>query len=79
MLPGLAQRPFSRHSNEFTNTLAPFVPSPQEVVDRMLEMGQVKDGQMVYDLGCGDGRILITAVQRYHAKAIGIEISEVLA
>jgi precorrin-6B methylase 2 len=78
-LPGLAQHPFSRHGNEFTNTIAPFVPSPQEVVDRMLELGQVKDGQTVYDLGCGDGRILITAVQRYHAKAIGIEISEVLA
>ncbi len=76
---GMAQSPFSRRGNEFTSTVAPFVSSPQEVVDRMLEMGQVKEGQTVYDLGCGDGRILITAAQRYHAKAIGIEISEVLA
>jgi predicted RNA methylase len=58
------------------NSLAPFVASPQPVVDRMLEVASVKPGEMVYDLGCGDGRILITAVQKFHAKAVGVELNE---
>jgi predicted RNA methylase len=41
----------------------------------MLELATVKPGDTVYDLGCGDGRVLITAAQRYNAKAVGIEIS----
>lgn len=59
----------------YANKLAPYVPSPQRVVDRMLELAAVRAGDMVYDLGCGDGRVLITAAQRYNAKAVGIEIS----
>jgi len=43
-------------------SLAPFVPTPQEVVEKMLQVAGVKKDEMVYDLGCGDGRILITAV-----------------
>lgn len=56
------------------NTLAPSFPTPQTVVDRMLEIAHVKPGDVVYDLGCGDGRILLAAAQRFHAKAVGIEI-----
>ena len=59
--------------------LAPYVPSPQDIIDRMLEVSQLKRGEMVYDIGCGDGRILITAVQKFGAKAVGIEISPKLA
>jgi SAM-dependent methyltransferase len=55
--------------------LAPFVPSPQNVVERMLEAARVKRGEVVYDLGSGDGRVLITAAQRFGARAVGIEIS----
>jgi ubiquinone/menaquinone biosynthesis C-methylase UbiE len=44
----------------------------------MLELASVKPGETVFDLGCGDGRVLITAAQRYNAKAVGIEISEKL-
>jgi protein-L-isoaspartate O-methyltransferase len=62
----------------YANKLAPFVPSPQRIVDRMLEMASVKPGETVYDLGCGDGRVLITAAQRFNAKAVGIEISDKL-
>ncbi len=62
----------------YGNKLAPYVSSPQRAVDRMLEMAAVKPGELVYDLGCGDGRILITAAQKFQAKAVGIEISDKL-
>jgi len=58
--------------------LAPYVPSPQPVVERMLEMADLKPYETVYDLGCGDGRILITAARDFHAKAVGVELSEKL-
>lgn len=54
--------------------IVPFVPTPQEVVDRMLELAQVKKGDVVYDLGSGDGRIVITAARKYGVRAIGFEI-----
>lgn len=56
--------------------LAPFVPSPQVVVERMLSAADLRPGEMVYDLGCGDGRILITAARQFKAKAVGVELSE---
>jgi protein-L-isoaspartate O-methyltransferase len=52
--------------------------SPQFVVERMLEMANVKPGETVFDLGCGDGRVLITAVQQFNAHAVGYEISDKL-
>jgi len=52
----------------------PFVPTPQAVVDRMLDMAQVKAGELVIDLGSGDGRIMITAAQRHGARGFGVEI-----
>jgi cyclopropane fatty-acyl-phospholipid synthase-like methyltransferase len=52
----------------------PFVPTPPEVIDRMLEMAQVKSGDVIYDLGSGDGRILIQAAKRYGVRGVGIEI-----
>ena len=58
--------------------IAPFVPTPQEVVDRMLELAQVSRADLVYDLGSGDGRIVITAAKRYGAKAVGFEIDAAL-
>src|SRR5258705_11789354 len=52
----------------------PYVPTPQAVVDRMLEMAQVKASDMVIDLGSGDGRIMITAAKRHGARGFGVEI-----
>ncbi len=54
--------------------LAPFDPTPQEVVDRMLALAAVKKGDVVYDLGAGDGRVVITAAKKYGVKAVGFEI-----
>jgi uncharacterized protein (TIGR03000 family) len=54
----------------------PYIPTPDKVVEKMLEMAGVKEGDIVYDLGCGDGRIVITAVKKYGAKkALGVEIA----
>jgi cyclopropane fatty-acyl-phospholipid synthase-like methyltransferase len=58
--------------------LAPYVPSPQAVVERMLEAADLKPSETVYDLGCGDGRILFTAAREFRAKAVGIELSDSL-
>ena len=52
-----------------------FVPTPQEVVDKMLETAGVKKTDIVYDLGCGDGRIVITAARKYGCKAKGFDIN----
>jgi len=54
----------------------PFVPSPLDVVERMLEIADVDEGEKVYDLGCGDGRVLLTAASKYGAKGVGYEIRE---
>lgn len=51
-----------------------YVPTPQPVVDKMLELAEVKPGDIVYDLGCGDGRIVVTAAKKYGVKAIGFDI-----
>ena len=53
--------------------IVPFVPSPQDVVDKMIELAGVKKGDTVYDLGSGDGRIVIAAAKK-GAKAVGFEI-----
>jgi SAM-dependent methyltransferase len=53
----------------------PYVPTPQAVVDRMLEIAKVNKNDVVYDLGSGDGRIVITAAQKYGARGIGIDIN----
>jgi precorrin-6B methylase 2 len=51
-----------------------FVPTPQEVVDKMLEVAKVGKDDVVYDLGCGDGRIVCTAAKKYKCKAMGFDI-----
>jgi SAM-dependent methyltransferase len=55
-------------------SLAPFVPTPEDVVDRMLALAGVTAHDVVYDLGCGDGRIVITAAERFGARGVGVDI-----
>jgi len=64
-------------SAEFREEI-PFVPTPIEVVDRMLELAEVKKTDVVYDLGSGDGRIVIRAAKKYGVKAVGIEMDSLL-
>lgn len=54
----------------------PYYPTPMEVVDTMLDMAGVKAGDVVYDLGCGDGRIVVRAAQR-GARAVGVDLDPV--
>lgn len=54
--------------------LAPYVPTPPDVVERMLDLAQVANEDLVYDLGCGDGRIPIAAAQRCGARGYGVDI-----
>jgi cyclopropane fatty-acyl-phospholipid synthase-like methyltransferase len=58
----------------YTAGEVPFVPTPPEVVNRMLEIADVKPGDVVYDVGSGDGRIVIAAAKKYGVRAVGIEI-----
>lgn len=57
-------------------SLAPYVPSPPDVVDRMLTLAQVTKNDVVYDLGCGDGRIPIAAAKKYGARGVGLDIDQ---
>jgi precorrin-6B methylase 2 len=51
-----------------------FVPTRHEVVAKMLELAEIKPGDVLYDLGCGDGRIVVAAAKKYGIKAIGVDI-----
>ncbi len=75
-LTAYAQQPDLK---DFKTNLAPTVGSPERAIDKMLEMANPKPGETLYDLGCGDGRILIAAAERYKVKGVGIEISNRLA
>jgi hypothetical protein len=66
------------HGRADAADLAPFVPTPQEVVERMLEVAAVGRDDIVYDIGCGDGRMVITAAKKYRARGVGIDIDAAL-
>lgn len=59
--------------------LVPFVPTPYVVARRMLEIAELKPGELLYDLGSGDGRIVIMAAKEFNARAIGVEMRKDLA
>jgi hypothetical protein len=61
-----------------SNWLTPFVPAPMRVAEKMLELAQVNSSDVVYDLGSGDGRIVILAAQKFGARAVGVELDEKL-
>jgi protein-L-isoaspartate O-methyltransferase len=59
--------------------LAPYYPTPEVVVEKMLELGGLKPGEKMFDLGSGDGRIVITAARKFKARATGVEFDPSLA
>jgi tRNA G37 N-methylase Trm5 len=69
LFPAAAQKPMA-HAPD-----VPYVPTPQDVVDQMLKLANVQKGDVVYDLGCGDGRIVVTAAKMGAAKAVGVDIN----
>ena len=71
----LAQAPAQAPAGQLRSPDVIYVPTPQEVVDAMLEVAQVKSTDIIYDLGSGDGRIPITAAQKYGARGVGIDIN----
>lgn len=61
-------------SSESAERVVPFVPTPMKVVESMLELAKVSRNDVVYDLGSGDGRIVIMAAQKFGAHAVGVEL-----
>jgi len=71
-----AERTEGGHTDLF---IAPFVATPLPVVKQMLALAEIKAGEIIYDLGCGDGRVVIMAAQDFGARGIGVEMREDLA
>src|SRR3989337_1235671 len=66
----------TKASTPSSDKLVPYVPTPPEVVRRMLELAEVKRDDTVYDVGSGDGRIVIMAAYDFGAQAVGIELDD---
>jgi len=64
----------SRAASPTVKLDVPYVPTPQPIVDKMLELAKVAKSDLVYDLGSGDGRIVVTAAKRYGARGVGIDL-----
>jgi precorrin-6B methylase 2 len=77
--PNITQPPRSDVDPKGFDRQAPFDPTPEEVVDRMLALAGVHKGDLVYDLGTGDGRVVIAAAKKYGVKAVGFEMDRGLA
>ncbi|MEK6245810.1 MAG: class I SAM-dependent methyltransferase [Pseudomonadota bacterium] len=71
-LPAAAQKPYEPQVGQAGKDVI-WVPTPDEVVDRMLRMAQVTSNDLVYDLGAGDGKIAIAAAKKFGARSVGIE------
>lgn len=71
---GSYSRPEPDFVNSFPDILAPFLPTPPDVVERMLELANTGGDDFLVDLGCGDGRIPIAAAQKYGTRGLGVDI-----
>ena len=67
--------PAQSDSGKYLEHLVPFVPTPLDVAQKMLEVAKVQPDDVVYDLGSGDGRIVILAAQKFGARAVGVELN----
>ena len=75
----LAQKdPAQKDPAQEGDFIAPYFPTPEKIVDQMLKLGELKAGETMFDLGSGDGRIVIDAARKYKANAIGVELDDSL-
>ena len=74
LILGLASTALFAQQEKRTSFDVPYVPTPQPVVDGLLKLAKVTASDVVYDLGCGDGRIVITAAKEYGATGVGVDI-----
>ena len=72
----LAGLVFAQEQQKDIEKLAPYYPTPETIVEKMLQLGGLKAGEKMFDLGSGDGRIVIMAAQKFHADAVGIEMDK---
>jgi SAM-dependent methyltransferase len=72
--PAQAQAPSASEQADTTEKGAPYVPTPEHVVRRMLNLANVSSDDVVYDLGSGDGRMVILAAKEFGARGVGVEI-----
>ena len=63
-------------SAEEPRKIAPYVPTPMVIVDKMLKLSGLEPGEVLYDLGSGDGRIIIAAAEKFKARAVGVELNK---
>ena len=67
---------FAQEKKDDFEKLAPYYPTPETIVQKMLQLGGLKGGEKMFDLGSGDGRVVIMAAQKFHADATGIEVDK---
>ena len=73
----LASAAFAQTAKPKRDPDVPFVPTTEPAVEEMLKLANIKSGDIIYDLGCGDGRIVTTAAKKYGIKGVGIDINPV--
>jgi protein-L-isoaspartate O-methyltransferase len=74
----IALTAFCLFAQKEADKLAPYYPTPPSIVEKMLQFGELKKGEKMFDLGSGDGRIVIMAAKQFGADATGVEIDEAL-
>ena len=72
---GVPLSPAQTDAGKYLEHIVPFVPTPMDVAEKMLEIAKVQPDDVVYDLGSGDGRIVILAAQKFGARAVGVELN----
>jgi SAM-dependent methyltransferase len=75
ILPGAAPAAPAAQEYQSRHPEVPYVPTSPELVEQMLKLAEVKSTDTVYDLGCGDGRIVIMAAEKFGAKGVGVDIN----
>lgn len=75
-LAGLGTLPIWAQESKKGEKLAPYYPTPDAVVEKMLQLGGLKKGERMFDLGSGDGRIVIMAADKFGANAVGVEFDK---